>query len=123
MNKMQQWFEESNEIMDVLEQFEGDYCSSKRNLNKLDKVHLLTFVNIKTLKQCYRIIKGHLEYDNPQFDQQKMDHTLNSLNVEIAESSKRLSKAKGEYIGVNDTVINKDSGAFKINQLKKQRSR
>lgn len=70
--------------MDILEDFEEDYGSSKKNLNSLDKSQLNTDVNAKTLRQCYRIIKNHLHEENPTFDQIKMDQTLMTLNAEVS---------------------------------------
>lgn len=123
MKKLQSNYEETNQIMDILEDFEEDYGSSKKNLNSLDKSQLNTDVNAKTLRQCYRIIKNHLHEENPTFDQVKMDQTLMTLTNDVSLANKNLSRAKGEYISVNDTIVNKDTNAFKLSTIKKARAK
>lgn len=62
--------------MEVVNEIEGDYNSSKENVNKFNGMSLGADVTIKVLNQSYKILKENLYKENPNFDQNKIEATI-----------------------------------------------
>lgn len=79
VKKMKANFDESKQIMALVEEIEEDYFSSKKEVNSFDTSALYSDCKIKTLKKAYRIVKENLYKDNPNFDQEKCEATIHQL--------------------------------------------
>jgi len=114
VKKMQSNFEESQQMMDVIKEFEKVYTQYKDHINNYGMFSLEADVTIKTIKQSYRILKENLYQDTPNFDKVKMEAKIHSLIGEIKTANADFAKLKGEFISVSETLVNKDINILKI---------
>lgn len=63
----------------MLKDIETEYGESKRALNELDLKQIVTDGHIKTVRQCYKIVKQNLYDETPNFDKEKMEQKLTTL--------------------------------------------
>lgn len=121
VKKLKANFEETQQIMDVVTEFEEDYSKFKATMNGHDKDAITADVTAKTMKQCYKTLKEHLYQDYPNFDKEKMEQEIHQVSLDIKNSNKELSVLKGEFISVNEILVNKDTNTLKVDQVKRAR--
>jgi hypothetical protein len=56
---------------------------------------------------------------NPGFDSNKTGESISALLLDIQNCMKALCVLKGEYISINDLIINKDIMSMKVENVKK----
>ena len=123
IEKLQTGLNETGQVFAMLKEIEAEYADSKGALNEMDMKQIVTDGHIKTVRQCYKIIKQHLYDERPNFDKEKMEQKLTTLQQDVSSSMVLLGKIKGEYFAVNDLVINKDASAFKLEHLVKAKKK
>ena len=57
--------------------------------------------------------------ENPNFDQEKMEHNIDSSFNRVLNTYHDFSKFKGEFLGISETVICKDILTFKLERVTK----
>lgn len=120
---MESNYQESKQIMELVHAFEEKYNTSKEQVHSFDTTQLDTDVTVKTMKQCYRIVKENLNKIRPNFDKEKMEQNIDTLSKDVRHALTQLCKIKGEYFALNDQIINKDTNQFKIEQVRKSVSK
>ena len=57
--------------------------------------------------------------ENPNFDTEKMEQKIESILLKVKTQNQDYNKFKGEFIAVNDPVINKDMLVFKLDRVQR----
>jgi septation ring formation regulator EzrA len=68
------------------------------------------------VRHCYQLLKQHL---GKGFDTQDMLKSITQVTEELNAATAKLCELKGEFMQVNEAVINKDSNAMKPDFVKK----
>jgi hypothetical protein len=55
--------------------------------------------------------------DDPNFDQEKMDSKINKITSKVKQTNQEYEKFKGEFLAVNEPVINKDINIIKLDMI------
>lgn len=114
-------FKETKEILKLAKEYEAVFNSSKQEINVLDKLGIRSVVVVRVHRQSYSIIKENVYKTDPNFDTEMIGENIHNLKKSSQDALDQLSRLKGEYFCVNDTVINKDINTFKLDQIKKSK--
>lgn len=112
-------FDDQKKIMAMVKEFETEYGLSKNDLNGFDNQQLEDDVTCKVVKRCYALLKESVYQMNPGFDSNKTGESISALLLDIQNCMKALCVLKGEYISINDLIINKDIMSMKVENVKK----
>jgi len=80
---MESNYNETKQIMEMVRAFEDKYNTSKEQIHSYDENQLETDVTVKTMKQCYRIVKENLNKLRPNFDKEHMESSIDNLGKEV----------------------------------------
>lgn len=56
--------------------------------------------------------------ENPNFDQEKMESSLDAVLKKVKAINENYSTIKGEYMAVQDQILNKDTFSLKLDRVK-----
>lgn len=59
--------------------------------------------------------------EDPDFDQEKMEHRINQIGDKVMGSNQDFSKFKGQFIAIHEPVINKDMLTFKVEEIQRSK--
>lgn len=74
-------------------------------------------INMKTMTHCYKLIKQNIYKENPNFDQEKMESNLDAVLKKVKTINEKYSTIKGEYMAVQDQILNKDTFSLKLDRV------
>jgi hypothetical protein len=66
-------------------------------------------------------VKEYLYEENPNFDQEKMEHHLDQFYAKVNTLNEDFSHFNGEFMGISETVLNKNILCFKLDRATKQK--
>mmetsp|Transcript_21886 Transcript_21886/g.33966 ORF Transcript_21886/g.33966 Transcript_21886/m.33966 type:complete len:258 (-) Transcript_21886:4579-5352(-) len=116
-------FEETQQVMEVVSALEKSYGGIKKKLNSFDLSTLESNITVQTLNQSYSIVHKELYDENPNFDQEKMDFRLSDARNKARALGADYNKFKGEFIAVNESVVNKDPLTFKLDRVQRYKEK
>ena len=114
---------EAAEVYQVVQEFEKSFCGAKKKINECDLVTLESDLTVQVLKMQYRIVQDLMFEENPNFDLEKMEQKIEAMLVKVKTASLDYSKLKGEFLAVNEPVINKDMLVFKLDRVQRYREK
>lgn len=114
VHQMKRDLEETTKILEIVAKFEADYFQSKAKYNQLDAITINSDINIKTMSHCYKLLRKNVVVDYPNFDKIGMAANLNKVMSQIKKLNSQYSQIKGEYIAVQDQILNKDTFTLKL---------
>lgn len=123
VKKVETNFKETKEIIKLVGEFETAYGESKQQVNAYDKLGLKAITSIRVNRHCYTIIKDNIYQIDPNFDHDKIGDSIHNLKKSIQGSLSQLATLKGEYFAVSESIVNKDTNTFKLDQVKRARAK
>jgi hypothetical protein len=66
------------------------------------------------MSHCYKLLRKNVVVDYPNFDKIGMAANLNKVMSQIKKLNSQYSQIKGEYIAVQDQILNKDTFTLKL---------
>ena len=123
VKKLKANFEETNQIMSAVEEFEATYASSKGDFNQYDSTQMETETSVKVLKLCFASLKEQLFKDYPDFDNVGTETGITDLLTQLKNTMNSLCVLKGEFINVNEQVVNKDTFQMKLETVVKAKAK
>ena len=69
------------------------------------------------MTHCYKLIKLNIYKENPNFDQEKMESNLDAVLKKVKTINEKYSTIKGEYMAVQDQILNKDTFSLKLDRV------
>ena len=110
---------EMAQVHDELSIFEKNFSNGKKKINNCDILTLEADLSSKALNIQYELVNELLAEDDPNFDAEKMDSKISKITAKIKQSNQGYEKFKGEFLAVNEPVINKDINLIKLDMIQK----
>ena len=83
----------------------------------MDAITMNTDINMKTMSHCYKLLKKNVNDEYPNFDNVKMSENLQKMVGKVKSINLQYSQIKGEYMAVQDQILNKDTFALKLGRV------
>lgn len=115
--------DEVTQVLEITQNFEKNHGAAKKKINLFDAITLESDVTTQAMKMCYQIIHGFLYEENPNFDQEKMEFKLEQMLTKTTSVNQEYQKFKGEFLAINEPVINKDMMNFKLDRIQRYKDK
>ena len=83
----------------------------------MDAITMNTDINMKTMSHCYKLLKKNVNDEYPNFDNVKMSENLQKMVGKVKSINLQYSQIKGEYMAVQDQILNKDTFSLKLGRV------